>query len=326
MKLARSYGYSVLRVNSGDVKLQVTATAPGAFNIVPDGSYLFLLFRDDATGMREVQKVESKSFLVQSIVLGSPPISIGSVPQSKRMFVNQAHPDGRITFIDWVATRPAPSPASSSTAGFRTSPTCESNCELDLRLAVGMCARGLLAHLGRRLRRPRRRTREGTDTRVAYRARRSPDVHRHTTEVAPSCSTSEPSSQKPKRASSTCRTIRRCRCAATAANEAADRRARATGGRRRGRRAGIARGARQQGSAAHVQAGQSVRPHRAVGRRPLRAAVQERRRQALDRQSERDSDRRLDQVAQGRRRRRSAHARGRVAALGHVLTEHEHRR
>ncbi len=103
VQLARSYGYSVLRIPSGDVKLQVTATAPGAFSIVPDGSYLFLLFRDDATNTREVQKIESKSFLVQPIELGSPPISIGSVPQSKRMFVNQDHPDGRITFIDWVS-------------------------------------------------------------------------------------------------------------------------------------------------------------------------------------------------------------------------------
>ncbi|MFI5306304.1 MAG: YncE family protein, partial [Polyangiales bacterium] len=100
-KLARSYGYSVLRVPTGDVKLQVTSSAPGAFSIVPDGSYLFVLFRDDASGVREVQKIEAKSFLVQPIELGSPPISLGSVPQSKRMFVNQDHPDGRITFIDW---------------------------------------------------------------------------------------------------------------------------------------------------------------------------------------------------------------------------------
>jgi DNA-binding beta-propeller fold protein YncE len=99
--LARSYGYSVLRISTGDVKLQVTSSAPGAFSIVPDGSYLFLLFRDDASGVREVQKIESKSFLVQPIELGSPPISLGSVPGSKQMFVNQDHPDGRITFINW---------------------------------------------------------------------------------------------------------------------------------------------------------------------------------------------------------------------------------
>ena len=69
------------------------------FTIVPDGSYLFILF--NARGVREVQKVETKSFLVEPIPLGSPPISLGAVPVSERVFVNQEHPDGRITFIDW---------------------------------------------------------------------------------------------------------------------------------------------------------------------------------------------------------------------------------
>ena len=100
-QIDRSYGYSMLRVATGDVKLQVTPVTPSALAMVPDGSYLFLLLRDDAGGVREAQKVEARSFLVNSIPLGSPPISIGSVPGSKRVFVNQDHPDGRITFIDW---------------------------------------------------------------------------------------------------------------------------------------------------------------------------------------------------------------------------------
>ena len=44
LQIDRSFGYSVLRVRSGDVKLQVTPTPPGLFTIVPDGSYLFVLF------------------------------------------------------------------------------------------------------------------------------------------------------------------------------------------------------------------------------------------------------------------------------------------
>jgi hypothetical protein len=103
----RSYGYSVLRLDSADVKLQVTRTRPGAFTIVPpvgsapgDG-YVFILFRDDALGVREVQRVEARSFLVHPLELLTPPISLGAVPASKRVFVNEQHPDGRITFIDW---------------------------------------------------------------------------------------------------------------------------------------------------------------------------------------------------------------------------------
>jgi hypothetical protein len=100
-KIDRSFGYSVLRVGSGDVKLQVTPVPAGAFTIVPDSGFLFVMFRDDARGIREVQKIEAKSFLVQPIPLGSPPISLGTVPGSERVFVNQDHPDGRITLIDW---------------------------------------------------------------------------------------------------------------------------------------------------------------------------------------------------------------------------------
>ncbi|MDH5674664.1 MAG: hypothetical protein OEZ06_21230 [Myxococcales bacterium] len=101
LQIDRSFGYSVLRTLSGDVKLQVTDTPPGAFSLVPDGSHVFVLFRDDASGLRDVHSVETKSFLVEIVSLGSPPISVGSVPDRKRVFVGQDHPDGRITFIDW---------------------------------------------------------------------------------------------------------------------------------------------------------------------------------------------------------------------------------
>jgi hypothetical protein len=36
--------------------------------------------------------------------LGSPPTSVGAVPSSKRAFVGQDHPDGRISFIDWTTS------------------------------------------------------------------------------------------------------------------------------------------------------------------------------------------------------------------------------
>jgi hypothetical protein len=97
----RKFGYSVLRLSTGDVKLQVTDIAATTFTITPDGSLLFLLFRDDPSFVREVHEVNAASFLVEKIRLGSPPISLGAVPSSERLFVNQEHPDGRITLIDW---------------------------------------------------------------------------------------------------------------------------------------------------------------------------------------------------------------------------------
>lgn len=98
----RSYGYSLLRVGSGDVKLQATRTQLGPIAMVPDGSFLFILFRDDGQMIKEVQRVALESFLVDPIIqLENPPISIGTARASGSVFVNLDYPDGRMTFIDW---------------------------------------------------------------------------------------------------------------------------------------------------------------------------------------------------------------------------------
>jgi hypothetical protein len=101
LSIDREFGYSVVSIASGAVKLQTTQAMPGAFSVVPDGSAIFVLFRDDASALREVQRIDTTSFLVEKFNLGSPPISIGAVPQSDSVFVSQDHPEGRITFIDW---------------------------------------------------------------------------------------------------------------------------------------------------------------------------------------------------------------------------------
>ncbi len=99
----RSYGYSLLRVSNGFVKLQVTQTAVGPVAMVPDFSCLFILFRDDTMGIKEVHRVSLSSLLTNPITrLESPPISLGPTNVSSgKVFVNQDHPDGRMTFIDW---------------------------------------------------------------------------------------------------------------------------------------------------------------------------------------------------------------------------------
>jgi YVTN family beta-propeller protein len=102
LKLDRSDGYSLLRVATGDVKLQQTASALGPIAMVPDSSFLFILFRNDPLALREVHRVSLASFLVDPITqLENPPVSIGVAPASHSVFVNLLHPDGRMTFIDW---------------------------------------------------------------------------------------------------------------------------------------------------------------------------------------------------------------------------------
>jgi YVTN family beta-propeller protein len=95
----RQFGYSLVQIDSGFVKLQVTEAPLGPFALVPDGSHLLVLFNQAA--IREVQNVELDSFRVTPIELGSPPTSVGTVASSERAFVGQDHPDGRISFIDY---------------------------------------------------------------------------------------------------------------------------------------------------------------------------------------------------------------------------------
>ena len=95
----RQFGYSLVQIDSGYVKLQVTAAPLGPFALVPDGSHLLVIFNQGA--IRQVQNVELGSFRVTPIDLGSPPTSVGAVSSSERAFVGQDHPDGRISFIDY---------------------------------------------------------------------------------------------------------------------------------------------------------------------------------------------------------------------------------
>jgi hypothetical protein len=99
MKADRQFGYSLVQIDSGFVKLQVTAAPLGPFALTPDGTHLLVLFNQAA--IRQVQNVELDSFRVTPIDLGSPPTSVGTVSSSGRAFVGQDHPDGRISFVDY---------------------------------------------------------------------------------------------------------------------------------------------------------------------------------------------------------------------------------
>ncbi len=101
LRIDRSYGYSVVDLASGFAKLQLTGADVGPLAITPDGSRAFVLLRDDAQGLRVAQRIALGSFLVDDFILGSPPLSIAALAESRRIFVSQAHPEGRISFIDW---------------------------------------------------------------------------------------------------------------------------------------------------------------------------------------------------------------------------------
>lgn len=99
--LDRSPGYSMVEPSARFVKLQLTRADVGPFAIVPGGTHAFLLQRLDTSSIAAVDRVDLRSFVADSVTLGSPPLSVGAVPSSRRVFVGQEHPEGRISFIDW---------------------------------------------------------------------------------------------------------------------------------------------------------------------------------------------------------------------------------
>lgn len=100
-QIDRSYGYSLFDVATRFAKLQLTPAEVGPFAIVPDGSASFVLLRDDARLVAQAQRVSMRNFVIDTIQLGSPPLSVGAVPGTARAFIGQDHPEGRITFVDW---------------------------------------------------------------------------------------------------------------------------------------------------------------------------------------------------------------------------------
>jgi hypothetical protein len=111
-RIDRSFGYTLVDVATRFAKLQLTPSELGPLGVVPDGTYAFVLLRDDAARVAQAHRVSLRSFAVHTLGLGSPPTSVGAVPSTNRVFIGQEHPEGRITFVDWTTG------ASQSITGF----------------------------------------------------------------------------------------------------------------------------------------------------------------------------------------------------------------
>lgn len=103
-RIDRTYGFSLVRISTGQVSRQTTPTHPGQFLLYQDASEgihkAFVTLRDDAARIREVRVADLRTFTVRTTLLGSPPASIGVAPGSRKVFVGQDHATGRITFLD----------------------------------------------------------------------------------------------------------------------------------------------------------------------------------------------------------------------------------
>ena len=101
----KSYGYSLVDLASGFAKLEITSVDPGPFVYAPDSSKAYIaLDGGDAPGsVRELQIVTVQNGVVQEKPLGSPPSSVGILPDAGQAFVAQRHPLGRVSFADFTS-------------------------------------------------------------------------------------------------------------------------------------------------------------------------------------------------------------------------------
>lgn len=98
----KSYGYSVFDLDQGFAKLQLTPVDPGAMAMPASAqrAYVILDGGDSEGALAEVQTIELDTGVVRHLTLGSPPETVGVLPDAGTAFVSQRHALGRISFID----------------------------------------------------------------------------------------------------------------------------------------------------------------------------------------------------------------------------------
>ncbi len=102
-QLDRMNGYSVVDIATGFAKLQTTDAKVDSIAITADATRAFLTIRDKLASppVRMVHGIRLDSLFTVAFPMGSAPISVAALADTKRIFVSQEHPEGRISFIHW---------------------------------------------------------------------------------------------------------------------------------------------------------------------------------------------------------------------------------
>jgi hypothetical protein len=80
-------------------KIIGTDAPPIAVAFTPDGANAVVATRDLDKSEYGMYLVHLDNLEENFVTLPSPPLAAGMVPDAKRAFVAQAHPEGRITFV-----------------------------------------------------------------------------------------------------------------------------------------------------------------------------------------------------------------------------------
>lgn len=102
MFAAEHPGYTLFDMSTGFARLVLSEVYPEdlVFWSGEDASYVYLTFLDEERGVQTVDRVNLRTLNVSPLNLGSPPSHLGRVLGRRRIWVNQEHPLGRMTFID----------------------------------------------------------------------------------------------------------------------------------------------------------------------------------------------------------------------------------
>lgn len=79
-------------------RIQATLARPTAVAVTNDRA--IIAERHDSRGIFGAYLARMPQLMIERYPLASPPIAVGVVPAAKRAFIAQAHPEGRLTFID----------------------------------------------------------------------------------------------------------------------------------------------------------------------------------------------------------------------------------
>lgn len=90
------YAYTLVALPQLQVKLQNLATSPGQLLLTPAGDFGFLLMPSEIRS----EIIDLRSFIVDSLDLGSVPTAAGYAQTTNKVFISQDHPAGRMTFVD----------------------------------------------------------------------------------------------------------------------------------------------------------------------------------------------------------------------------------
>jgi DNA-binding beta-propeller fold protein YncE len=98
--IAKSQGYTVFDVQTRFVRLVLSDTEPDQVVFSEDGGQAFVRLEDAERDVRAVQWIHFDSLRIDTLEMSRPPLAMGIVPGTGRVWVSQEAPTGRITFID----------------------------------------------------------------------------------------------------------------------------------------------------------------------------------------------------------------------------------